>query len=171
MTRRLRRRGLQRVPLLAGWLFADLFLVLFLIGLASIPPKPALAKPRKPHPTATPTPTSPRVLDRTPVSFHVNVPPAEFQNQATQQTAKSQLLSALNQKLDQLHLRGQEAGFVLVFASGPEDEINQAVATANSVVNIVRTKDSTFSEASGLGYWNGSGNYLKFVVFFFSRPS
>jgi hypothetical protein len=99
------------------------------------------------------------------------VPPAEFQNQATQRTAESQLLSALNQQLDQLHQQGQQAGFVLVFASGPESGIDQAVATANSVVNIVRVKDPTFSEASGLGYWNGAGNYFKFVVFFFSRPA
>jgi hypothetical protein len=170
MTSRPRSRGLQRLPLLAGWLFADLFLVLFLIGLASLPPKAAMAKPRKPHLT-TPIPTPPRVLDRTPVSFLVNVPPAEFQDQATRQTARSQLLSGLDQKLSQLHLQGQQAGFVLVFASGSENEIDQAVATANSIVNIVRAKDSTFSQASGLGYWSGSGNYFKFVVFFFSRSS
>jgi hypothetical protein len=166
----LRSRGLQRTPLLAGWLFADLFLVLFLIGLASIPLRSATPKPHppRPHPTVKPTPTPPRVLDRTPVSFLVDVPPTEFQNQATEGAAKSQLLGALNQKLDQLHLQGKQAGFVLVFASGPQSGIDQAVATANSVVNIVRTRDSTFSEASGLGYWSGSGDYFKFVVFFFS---
>jgi hypothetical protein len=170
VARRLRVRGLQRLPPLAGWLFADLFLVLFLVGLASIPPNP---KPhtQRPHPTATPTPTPPRELDRVPVSFNVNVPPPEFENQATQHLAEAQLLSGLNQQLDQRHLRGQHAGFVLVFASGPESGINQAVTTANSVVNIVRAKDSAFSEASGLGFWSGTGNYFKFVVFLFSRPS
>jgi hypothetical protein len=168
---RARRPPPQRLPLLAGWLFADLFLVLFIIGLASIPLKPPAPKPHthKPHQTAKPVP--PRVLDRIPVSFDVNVSPAEFQNQVTERTAESQLLNALNQQLAQLHEQGQEAGFVLVFASGPESGIDQAVATANSVVNIVRVKDPVFSEASGLGYWSGAGNYFKFVVFFFSRPA
>jgi len=169
VTSRLRSRGLQRLPLLAGWLFADLFLVLFLVGLAS-------SQPPKPHhtvtPTPTPTPTSPRVLDRHPVSFWVNVPPAEFQDPATRHAAKSQLLAMLNRKLHEPNLRGQQAGFLLVFAPGPLTGINQAVATAKSVVAIVRAKIPAFSEVSGVGYWGGStGNSLKFTIFFFARPT
>lgn len=171
MASRLRSRGLQRLPLLAGWLFADLFLVLFLVGLAS-------SQPAKPHPTATPTPTpsptptSARVLDRQPVSFRVNVPPAEFQNPATQPAARSRLLTALKRELHKPKLRGQQAGFLLVFASGPVTGINQAIATAKTVVAIVRDKIPAFSEASGLGYWGGStANSLKFTIFFFARPS
>lgn len=168
MADRLTSRGGQRLPLLAGWLFADLFLVLFLVGLASISPKPHT---HKPHPTPPPTHIAPRVLDRRPVSFHLDVPPAEFQGQGTQHAATAQLLAALNRKMGQLHLRGRQAGFVLVFASGPESAIGQAVATADSVARIVRARNSEFSEASGLGYWNGAGDYFKFVVFFFSSPA
>jgi hypothetical protein len=165
---RLTSRGGQRLPLLAGWLFADLFLVLFLVGLASIPPKPHT---RRPHPTPSPTHTAPRVLDRTPISFHLNVQPADFQNPGTRHAAATQLLVALGRKIRNLHLQGRQAGFVLVFASGPSTAIGQAVATADSVVRIVRTRSSEFSEASGLGYWNGAGNYFKFVVFFYSSPA
>jgi hypothetical protein len=169
MANGLRSGQLRRLPLLAGWLFADLFLVLFLVGLASSPPRPHPPK-LSPHPTASPTPTPPRVLDRTPVSFHINVPPTEFQNQATRRAAKYQLLAGLNRELRRLRLRGRQAGFVLVFASGPQNAIGQAVVTAKSVVKIVRAGNSTFAEATGLGYWSGSGNYIKFVVFFFARP-
>ena len=49
--------GFPRMSLLAGWLFADLFLVLFVLSLASRP-----AKPPVPRVTTSPPAPPPRVL-------------------------------------------------------------------------------------------------------------
>ena len=49
--------GVLRVPMLAGWLFADLFLVLFIVAFASQPAAPVtVSKPKVPIPTHSPTP-------------------------------------------------------------------------------------------------------------------
>jgi hypothetical protein len=65
-----RRRyfGVLRVPMLAGWLFADLFLVLFIVAFSSQPsvPTPKPTPTKTPIPTKTPTPTA----SPTPVVTH-----------------------------------------------------------------------------------------------------
>jgi hypothetical protein len=164
----MRRRSLGplRMSTLAGWLFADLFLVLFVVGLASLPPTPRI---RPPTPRPTPTPTPRQVLDRSPVSFVVNVAPASLENPFTRPAAASELIRKVDQELAARHLQGRRAGFVLVFASGPTSAIGLSVQIANSVVRIVRSRDTVFSGAGGAGYWNGAGNAVKFKIFFFAK--
>ncbi|MCX4884376.1 MULTISPECIES: hypothetical protein [unclassified Streptomyces] len=74
--RRTRRPG---VVVLAGWLFADLLLVLALVSMADRPDPLANARP-KPSPSAsgstspspTPTPTGPQGVSRSPEQFRVH---------------------------------------------------------------------------------------------------
>jgi hypothetical protein len=157
--------GFQRTPLLAGWLFADLFLVLFVLSLASLPPKNPV-----PHVMRTPPPPPSRVLDR-PVSFLITVPPTEFQDPATEPAAASRLVRLLNHALTARKMVGRQAGVLLVFASGPESAIDQAISTAKSVIGLVRRNVPGFSQVSSAGYWNGAGDYFKFEIFFFSRSA
>lgn len=148
--------GLRHLSLLAGWLFADLFLVLFVISLASLPPK----HPSPRTSTSSPPPPPPvRVLDP-PVNFYI---PAS--------SATSGLIAALKHDLVTRHLLGRQAGVLLVFAPGPLSGVSQAINTANSVIGIVRSKVSGFSGVQGSGYWSGSGNSFHFKIFFFSAQA
>jgi hypothetical protein len=162
MTLRQRGPGPQRTALLAGWLFADLLLVLFVVNMGSLPSASHMLRPKHTSP-----PPSSRVLDK-PVSFSLNVQPAAIQDSSTRSAAKDQLVAALNARLAARKLKGRQAGVLLVFASGPPDGISQAVATAQSVVGLVRSSVPGFGGVSGKGYWSGSGDNLEFEIFFFS---
>jgi hypothetical protein len=155
--------------MLAGWLFADLLLVLFITAVASLPAPPSAHKTAepKPHVTKHTPPPQPRVLERNPYTFYVNVSPADVSDSSTRNAAMTQLLGDLQRQLAAQGLQGQQAGFVLVFAYGPIGGIGQAISTADSVLDAVRVKMTAFSQVSGLGYWMGSGNF-EFKIFFFA---
>jgi hypothetical protein len=102
---------------LAGWLFADLILVLMLVMMASQPDplaNPTVAATHRaspspspsPSPTPTPTPAAPRTLDLKPVVIHVDGPG----------TPNSQIVSSIQSQLS--GYQGQQAGMVLVFGDG-----------------------------------------------------
>jgi hypothetical protein len=165
---RRRSRGPQRGGLLAGWLFADLFLVLFVVSLASLPPAPHVAHPPRPRHSSPPRPSL--ALDK-PVSFVLSVQPAAIQDPSTHASADADLIAALNRQLAAGSLRGRRAGVLLVFASGPSDAINQAIATARSVIGLVRGQVPGFGRVSGQGYWSGGGDSFKFEIFFFSAQA
>jgi hypothetical protein len=151
-----------RMPVLAGWLFADLFLMLFVLGLASL--RPERPTPQV-TPTPTPTPVTPHVLERTPVRLDVDVAPAAVREGPA---GKRALVRALRDQLRHRHLTGRHAGFVLVFASGPTSGIAQAQSTAKHVIGLVRASDATFADVSGEGYWTGKGgDHFEFEVFFY----
>ena len=159
--------------MLAGWLFADLLLVLFITTLASLP-APAVVPVKTPSPSPSPSPTpTPQptalVLERNPHTIDVDVPPSDVNDPASRDAAIAKLLSELRQKLAAQGLRGQRAGFVLVFAYGTADSggIGQAISAANTVLHAIQAKEPGFSQASGLGYWSGTGNF-EFKIFFFA---
>lgn len=164
-------------PVLAGWLFADLFLVLFVIGLASLPLKshPAHAKASpspstsRPSPSPTPTPTATPVLDRRPLTVTVNVPPASLADPASRRAAMRQIIAGLDRMLRPRHLLDAKVGVVLVFAAGSEADINNAVAEAKIVVAQLPRQDKQFAQATGNGYWSGTGNGIELTIFFFAR--
>jgi hypothetical protein len=158
--------------MLAGWLFADLLLVLFIAVFASLPSPPAVASKAKATVTKPRTanhnkPPQPRALERDPQTFYVNVSPSAIDDPATHSAAVAQLIGDLRRQLAADGLAGRQAGFVLAFAYGPITGIDQAISTATSVVNILRAKESGFSQISGLGLWSGSGEF-EFKIFFFT---
>lgn len=175
-----RNYGVLRVPLLAGWLFADLFLVLFIVAFTSqpTPAAKAVTKPR-PTPTVHKTPAKPHKpatplgLEQNPVSITLGVSPSNVDNPATHAQAVTALLSDLHTQLANKHLLGEKAGFVLIFATSvtsAADPIDEAVKVANSVLPVLKTRDAaTFGRTSGEGAWDGAGNFFQLQIFFFTR--
>lgn len=184
-----RRRDIDalRVPMLAGWLFADLFLVLFIVAFSSQPAVPVPTPTRSathsaspspsPTPSHTPTPTptpSPVGLDQNPYNPTIDVSPSAVDNPATKAAAVKQLISDLNNWLSGHHLLGRTAGFVIVFATsvtGAGDPVNEAYSVANSVLPVLRKQDAAmFGRTSGEGLWGGSaGDDFHFQIFFFTK--
>jgi len=82
-----RPRESMRLPLLAGWLFADLMLLLFVIGLSFAPAqtvtvssKPTASPTAHPSPSPSPSPQpTQRVLNRTYYTIYVNVSLSDLQ--------------------------------------------------------------------------------------------
>jgi hypothetical protein len=179
MPRTARRRdsGLLRVSMLAGWLFADLFLVLFLVASFSQPAVPAPTPTRTPTPTPSasrsPVPHRPMGLEQIPASIKVDVSPADVDNPVTHAQAVAALLSDLRAQLAAQHLLGEKSGFVVIFATsvaGASDPINEAVQVATSIIPILKTQDATtFGNTSGEGLWGGQGDYFHFQIFFFTQ--
>ena len=183
--------GVLRVPMLAGWLFADLFLVLFIVVLASQPAAPlAVSKPKastpthSPAPSATPsaTPTrpsrSPRPtpigVEQNPQNIVVQISPNDVDNPATRVAALSKLLVALHKQLASQHLTNSTAGFVVIFATSVTDNpdpVDEAIKVANSVLPVLKKQDANlFGRASGEGFWGGAnGSYFHFQIFFFTN--
>jgi hypothetical protein len=170
--------------MLAGWLFADLFLVLFIVAFSSQPTvataKPAAAASpsasaspgRTPRPSPAPTPSR-LGLEPVPVSIDVSVSPTAIDNPATRAQATGRLLASLNAQLAARHRSGQRAGFVLVFAggvAGASDPIDAAVHVAAMVIPILGKQDpAIFAAATGEGLWGGSNDFFHFQIFFFAQ--
>jgi hypothetical protein len=176
-----RRAGyLLSVPMLAGWLFADLFLVLFIVAFSS---QPTVALP-KPRPVASaahrpPLPKKrhgPQGLQSAPVDFKLFVSPTglDSADPAVQNRARTQLLAGVHQQLASRHLLGRKAGFVLVFATsinGAADPINEALRVATSAIQDLQHYDpAVFPDGmGGEGLWAGTGDYFHFQIFFYTQ--
>lgn len=108
-----RRRPQGRsMTALAGWLFADLMLVMVIVAmagqadpLADVTPTPTAT--HTPAPTPTPTPAGPRTLDLQSVNIHISGPATDDADLVAQMAS---------QLTDQV---GKQAGMVLVFGDGP----------------------------------------------------
>ncbi|MCX5051830.1 MULTISPECIES: hypothetical protein [unclassified Streptomyces] len=106
--RRIRRPG---VVVLAGWLFADLLLVLALVSMADRPDPLAAVKPRpsasasaSASPSPSPSPTGPQGVSRSPVKFKVHgTDKGDLQRQLRSATAR---------------WKGRTAALVLTFGGG-----------------------------------------------------
>lgn len=158
--------------LLAGWLFADLFLVLFIVGLESTPGAGAASSSASA--TATTTTTTPtttttvaeRVLDRTPVKFEVEADLDRLGAEGPDGPVAAGVLDAVSREVA-ARGPGRAVGFVLIFAAGPQDGIAQAQDRARTVLGVLQSRQPAFADASGEGYWRGGANVLEFDVFFY----
>jgi hypothetical protein len=182
--------GVLRVPLLAGWLFADLFLVLFIVAFSAQPsvtavkptptPTPTInhsASPShttsfKPSPTPKPTPPG---MESTPVNAVITVSPAAVDDPATRTAAVTKLLAGLNGWLRNHHLLGRSVGFVVIFATsvaGASDPLNEAIHVAQAIVlpDLEKQDSGAFGGAGGEGLWAGeSGSFFHFQIFFYTK--
>jgi hypothetical protein len=150
----------NRLAMLGGWIFADLFLLLLLVGLAGLP----AAGPVSPTPGPTATSSAGEReggLEEEPVSFNVEVTPAEFRAGGS---GRERLAEGVKDRLEKLGYQDRTPGFVLVFASGPEP--GPAKATATAAFDMLHGEGRSFAPASGLGYWSGNGDHFEFKVFF-----
>lgn len=163
-----RRRETSRALMLAGWLFADLFLVLVIVGLAALPAKPVAPKPTTPSssPAPSPSPSPPRPhptgLNPHHIDFTINLSPDTFRAGAGRQ-----LVQKVNTQLVKRGYAHRRVGFVLVFAAGDTSEIELSDQTATKAYRLLRSASPLFSNAAGLGYWTGlsSGKVFQFKVF------
>jgi len=159
---------------LAGWLFADLFLVLFLVVLTAVPPVSSAITGH----AGRPVPSKHAQRNRVPpVSPGMTNKPVDI--------CVSQSSSSVGADFDALVKRSgmadHKAGFILVFATGQDP--GAADAKAKSVLGLIKRTGQgkrEFAAAGGEGLWggendsnscrmnNGTGNY-HFQVFFYLR--
>jgi hypothetical protein len=186
-----RHRDLLRLPLLAGWLFADLMLVLFIISLSfvsatdsgsSVPsPTPTPTPITTPTPTPTPTPTtSPTPHQRVLLPQHYQVtmdfPVSELLSGDPGGAADEQLAHAANRGLDSLvadhpALADKLVAVAVIFGIGPESDIGNAITEATEAGTILHAHDRRFGQSSFLDYWSGAQsteNSLELVMFFYA---
>ncbi len=174
-----------RLPLLVGWLFADLMMLLFVLGLSLAPagitagaakssPSPTVSR----TPTVSPTPSvtpSERVLDRQYYAFDVSVSLPGLQQGNTGNAAARQLISGANNQISQLiaqhpALAGKAIGVAVIFGAGPINAIGIATKEAGIAGDILRRGDPVFNQASILPEWigNDTPSFAKFIVFFYA---
>ncbi|SDG78629.1 hypothetical protein SAMN05421505_10818 [Sinosporangium album] len=173
------RADRMRMPMLAGWLFVDLLLVLFLAALGGLPAgdtgaEPAVAPP--PAPSAEPTPKAgPRVVERKPYTFTVRVSPLALRSGADTPAAR-RLLSGVTRELARLakakpELERREVGFVLALGAGPDSDKGPSIAGAHEAIRTLQSRHPMFKNAAdiGRGYWTeGPATSVEFVVLFYS---
>jgi hypothetical protein len=158
----------SRMTMLAGWLFADLFLVLLIVGLAALPAKSSIEccePPPTTSPSTTPPPSSspqrPRQgLDPNHIDFTIEFSPADFRN-----GARDELVTLVTAELDRRNPTRRSVGFVLVFASDDRNNVARAEVTATDVLNLLHDRSPIFVSSTGFGYWNGNHNNFEFKVF------
>jgi hypothetical protein len=148
-----------RTVLLAGWLFADLLLLLLVIALGSVPreqrtvatPSPSVSSPSR---SAQP---AERGLVLKPCSFTVRTGDAG----SVRQQFGAQLRSA--------GVADRTAGFVLSFGTAPDPGPGQDAA--NKVNSQITDGFSHFKHAPKRGYWKGGpSGKVRIDVFFLAAP-
>ena len=155
-----RRPPAGRTLLLAGWLFADLLLLLLVIALGSLPREERTGASSTPTPSpsgsADPSPSArqaERGLVLKPCSFTVRTGGAD--------SVKKQLGSQLRKA----GVANRTAGFVLSFGTAPDPGPGQAAAEkVNSEITQALPR---FSHAPKRGYWKGGpSGKVRIDVFF-----
>ncbi|HEX2145832.1 MAG TPA: hypothetical protein VHG10_15145 [Glycomyces sp.] len=166
---RLRRRDSRNVdspsPLsLAGWLFADLALLLFIITIAvaadfpSVDAEAAEEASASPSPTPSPTPEpSPTVepgVESEPRVFYVDTDGAGLIDGDS--GAEKDLVAALEADFAALVAEGYTVGFALTFGGAVEPGVGGALAEAANKV-MVKSFPDLFGDAPTRHFWTSSG--------------
>ncbi|MFJ9894375.1 hypothetical protein ACIQPR_13770 [Streptomyces sp. NPDC091280] len=154
----------SRTVLLAGWLFADLLLLLLVIALGSLPREERTSSTASPSPSSSAPPSespSPQVAERglvlKPCSFTVSTGSAG--------SVRSQLAAQLRQA----GVADRTAGFVLSFGTAPQPEAGQEAA--EKVNRYLTGGLSGFRHAPKRGYWKGGeSGKVRIDVFFLATP-
>jgi hypothetical protein len=162
------------MPALAGWLFADLLLVLFITVFASTtlpsaPPHPARASTRRPAPGASHPPRQQQVLILRPHKFILSVPYPGIKNGNGSSAADKAVAAELEHDLKMKNLAHARAGLVEVFGWSPlasGDGTKVAAMTNLAIIDNL----SLFADAYTQSFWNaGSDGTVTVRVFFFAR--
>jgi hypothetical protein len=153
MSTRTRRR--RFTPLhLAGWLFADMLLVLALVSMGDRgDPQAARAAARtspspgtpSPSPSPSQTPSGPRSVERRPVKLHV----AAASGDTTRMVRQLRAATA--------RYKGRSAAFVLTFGQAPDPGAGQVYAREVNG-SLRRARPAMFSDATTRDFWNGGAS-------------
>lgn len=159
-----RRTAFRFTPLhLAGWLFADMLLVLALVAMGDQgdPVKVAEASPPgtpKPSASASPSHTGPRAVLRTPVKLSIDAPPGD----------KDRIVTLLRRAT--ARHAGRQAAFVLTFGRHPDPGPGGAYAhDVNSLLEKARPE--MFKGATTRDFWKGgpAGGHADIEIYFYSH--
>ncbi|WP_330239711.1 hypothetical protein [Streptomyces sp. NBC_00525] len=165
---RVPRKGFRFNPVhLAGWLFADMLLVLALVSMGDRgDPLAAEASGASPRPSAStsatapkpkPSPTGPRSVERKPVKFEVTASAGDTDAMVSQLTRKT------------ARYKGRTAAFVITFGNAPETGVGQAYAEEiNKALKVARP--TMFRGATPRNFWSkGSTGSADLEIYFFTR--
>lgn len=157
----MRRRGLNPLHL-AGWLFADMLLVLALVSMGDQGdpgrrPDPDRAGETAPTPTPTPTPDEPLSVERKPVKVSVDVDASD----------RKGMVDRLHKATEKYE--GRKAAIVLTFGRTQEARAGIAYAhRVNSLLDKARPgmfKDTTTRDFMYLG---GPVGHADLEIYFFT---
>ncbi|MBD0421477.1 hypothetical protein H0H10_20345 [Streptomyces sp. TRM S81-3] len=172
MNRHLRRPGPGIAPRhLAGWLFADLFLVLFVVALGMVvsdgPGRPVADASRKPSPSGTASP-SPSRTEKGPTGLDPkrHVFGVRLSGGATGRAAGDGSLSAADRQrivaaLDKEVRRsgkGRRIGMVITFGVGPQAMLGAATDLAEDVNRTLKSRRPNAFCGGNVGtrpFWSG----------------
>lgn len=164
-----RRGRLRSYESLAGWVFADLLLVLFLVGLGSAIPIEPPEPPPVPGLTVFPEPKPDIVGMKTdPVKIDVVVDADALI--AGDPRTQNQTRDLVRRGSSSLASDGDEAALVLIFGGGETASVGQRVAEA-VYPQLHRAADGLFPRGMGRRYfWDGSLPYgaVRLEVFVFT---
>jgi hypothetical protein len=165
--RPVRRAAAGRTMLLAGWLFADLLLLLLVIALGSLPREERAGTAT---PTETPEPTrtaeaSPSESAR-PAEQGLVLKPCSF---TVKTGSAASVRGQFAAQLRSAGVDGRTAGFVLSFGTAPDPGPGQKAA--ERVNSVITEEMPRFRNAPKRGYWKGgAAGKVRIDVFFLATP-
>ncbi|MGW0939003.1 hypothetical protein [Streptomyces sp. NPDC002666] len=150
---------------LAGWLFADMLLVLALVAMgdrgdplaAEAAAKPAASASAKPKPSATPKPKGPRAVRNKPVTVSIDAAPGD--RQRIEQRVRAATAA----------YRGRQAAFVLTFGRHADPGAGGAYAhEVNSL--LAKARPDMFEGATTRDFWKGgsSSGHADIEIYFYT---
>lgn len=160
------RGGFRFNPLhLAGWLFADMLLVLALVSMgdrgdplaAQAATRPSPSPGAELSPEASPTPQGPRSVERKPVKVHVTATVDDTARMVKQLRAAT------------ARYEGRAAAFVLTFGQAPEPGDGQTYAREINK-SLRKARPDMFTDATTRDFWNGgSAGSADLEIYFYTR--
>lgn len=170
-----RRGRLRAAESVAGWVFADMLLVLFIVGLGTAiplaPSEPPRAEP-KPRPEPKPEPKPEIVgMETIPVKKEIGVDPAALTSGDS--SGEDATCAALKKAFRDEAARASKAAFVMVFGGGSDP--GPAIVVANEVFDqLPCAAPQVFpNDAVGRAYWDGGLAYdrARVEVFLFTTKN
>ncbi|MCD9153116.1 hypothetical protein [Aeromicrobium duanguangcaii] len=158
-----RRGRLRSTESLAGWVFADMLLVLFLIGLGTA----VAVDPPEPEPE--PEPVMIVGMKTDPISISIAVPADGLVAGAADAKAKAQ--KAVAKAIRRYDKNGNEAALVLIFGGAETAGPGQEVAKALRPRLTKASPDLFPRKAPSRFFWDGSLPYgkVRLEVFLFAK--
>lgn len=157
----------------AGWLFADLLLVLAMLFLAA---NTMGIHPPPPLPTPTPVTPTPNILPQLEQSYHRF--PIRVDTTALLAGDRNAANSVMHQIQSQGFLQGRSVGLIIAYGGAPSvAQIGRAESVATKVYGLVQRlggQDATFSNTrhyDPLYILGGNANTISIDIFLFAQHS
>ncbi|MBL3669685.1 hypothetical protein JL475_27615 [Streptomyces sp. M2CJ-2] len=150
---------------MAGWLFADMLLVLALVSMgdrgdplaAQASASASKSADATPSPEPSSTPTGPRSVARKPVKIHLAAAVGDTTRMVKQLRAAT------------TRYEGREAAFVLTFGQAPEPGDGQAYAQEVNEA-LRKAQPDMFTDATTRDFWSrGPSGSADLEIYFYTR--